>query len=443
MIQKTFSAFIFAIVAILIFAPNVLATEIVSPAETMQGTSIVIDVPAENFKSISGTLDGQNLLFGRISRSPDETEYITRAEFLELMFLNNDFGETGVPRLAHAEDSQPFPDVNLESPYYEYIAKAKNLGIVSGYEDGNFYPHALITRGQAAKMLVEAFSPAPAPTETAAFPDVDEEHVFFNYINDAVSAKWFKGYPDGLMRPDRNINFLEANIVVGRAAIPELFTENGEKDYFRAYAGIHRLTSPGVKQISLTAVNTDGTESKLTKDIVINKRPVRTVSFTLPKEDTDLFGDDPQAKTWDAVYGALANPTTESLWDGPFIVPARGEITLGFGDVLYINGVYSGSHFGIDYANNEGTPVSAANTGRVTLAEYTPAFGNTVVIDHGMNVFTMYLHMSELKVFANDTVEKGDLIGLMGSTGISSGDHLHYTMFIGDVIVDSEPWTGL
>jgi len=473
MIKKTFSAIVCVAVTTLLFAPNALAAEIIAPTEAVQGSSIIIDVPAEDFNSVSGSLDGHELKFYKIGRKPADEESITRAEFLELMFLNNDFGETGVPRLAHAEDRQPFPDVNIESPYFEYIAKAKNLGIVSGYEDGYFRPHALITRGQAAKMLVEAFKPHPAPTTATPFPDVPAGHVFQNHIADSVSSGWFKGYPDGLMRPDRNINFLEAGIVIRRAAIPELFTDNGEKDYFRAFAGIHRTTAPGIKQITLTAATdpsfSDVPESDfissqtpestpdetstitfapppppppqiLTKEITVTKRAVRTVRFSLSKEKTDLFGEDPQAKTWAAVDAARQNPTAEQLWEGAFIQPAEGRITLGFGDVLYINGVYSGSHFGIDYANNAGTPIRAANAGRITLAEYTPAFGNTVVIDHGLNVFTMYLHLSELQTAKDAIVQKGDTIGLMGTTGISSGDHLHYTLFIGDVIVDSDPW---
>lgn len=471
---------------IVFFAPNALAAEIIAPAEVLQGSTIIIEVPGEDFTSVSGSLDGHDLKFYKITRKPAETESITRAEFLELMFLNNDFGETGVPRLAHAEDRQPFPDVAVESPYYEYISRAKNLGIISGYEDGYFRPHALITRGQAAKMLVEAFKPPPAPSTATPFPDVPAGHVFQGYIADSVSSGWFKGYPDGLMRPDRNINFLEAGIVIRRAAIPEKFADNGEKEYFRAYAGVHRTTAPGIKQITITAstdpTHTDIPESTytattdipesdfiattfaptaessdpeepstltfapppppkiLTKEITVTKRPVRVVRFSLSKEKTDLFGDDAQTKTWAAVDAARLNPATEQLWDGAFIRPTTGEITLGFGDVLYINGAYSGSHFGIDYVNNAGTPIRAANAGRVTLAEYTPAFGNTVVIDHGRNVFTMYLHMSELKTVKDAVVQKGDEIGLMGTTGISSGDHLHYTMFIGDVIVDSDPW---
>jgi murein DD-endopeptidase MepM/ murein hydrolase activator NlpD len=68
------------------------------------------------------------------------------------------------------------------------------------------------------------------------------------------------------------------------------------------------------------------------------------------------------------------------------------------------------------------------------------SYGNTIVIDHGQNVFTMYLHMSSLVANEGDRVKKGHLIGHMGSTGIATGSHLHFNHFIGDVIVDSGEW---
>ncbi len=437
---KQFKLIILAVLLSFVFGSNALATNINTVIEVEQGQAFTVELPAEDFTSITGNFDGHEIKFFKIQRLPDPEEPITRAEFLEMMFLNNDFGEVGVPRVAHAEDPNPFPDVDMANPYYEYILKAKQLGIVSGYEDGNFYPYNLITRGQAAKMLVEAFKPAPTEVQTALFADVSTDHRFFNYINDAVAVEWFKGYPDGLMRPDRNINFLEAEIVVKRAAIPENFTPLKEKPYFKAYTAPHRTVAPGIKTLNVEMESKNYGKNTESKQINVLKRAVRTVRFSLDKEDTDLFGDDAQTKTWNAVYSAIANPTSTQLWEDSFIIPTKGEITLGFGDVLYINGAYSGSHFGIDYANQSGTEIRAANSGRVTLAEYTPAFGNTVVIDHGMNIFTMYLHMSELKVSKYDMVKKEDVIGLMGSTGISSGSHLHYTQFVGDVIVDSDQW---
>lgn len=416
------------------FAADLKASEIYVKNEALQGETITVEIPAHDISGISGKLDGRELMFNKILRLPNLEEPISRAEFLELIFLNHDFGDVETSRVPD------FPDVNEESPYYVYIKKARALNIINGYMDGKFHPFAPITRGQAAKILVEAFDPPPVLEKSVLFADVPDSHRFFNYINDAVGIKWFRGYPDGLMRPDRNINFSEADIVIKRAALPEFFTPLGEKPYYKAYAGINRLVAPGIKTLEVTISSPFYDTENRQVGINVLQRPVPVVKFSLPKEKTDLFADDAQEKTWNAIYASMANPSNIQLWEGEFRIPTSGEITLGFGDKLYINGAYSGSHFGIDYANKGGTEIYAANSGKIVLAEYTPSFGNTVVIDHGLNIFTMYLHMSELKTTENDNVKKGDLIGLMGSTGISSGDHLHYTHFIGDVIVDPDQW---
>jgi len=489
-----------AIIGFMVPINTTFATEIYVADSAMQGSTLKIEIPAYDISKISGSFEDNPVLFYKINRLPKPAETISRAEFLEMMFLNHDFGEVDYSEV------EEFPDVDEESEYYEYIMKAAALGIINGYEDGKFHPFRAVTRGQIAKILVNAFAnskvarvkvssttnvevppipedftktethatpapnttaiptPTPIPTSTATsspsqtsaenqtpstdlsppstptFPDVPQNHRFYNYINQSVSAAWFKGYPDGYMRPDRHINYSEAEIVITRAALPPEFTQLGEKPYYLAYTGIDRKLPTGVYNLSLIIKSPHyDNESKIIP-INVTTRDVPTIRFSLSKEKTDLFGKDAQDKTWNAVYGALSNPIPTQLWEGKFIVPTTGEITLGFGDKLYINGVYSGSHFGIDYANNLGTPIYASNQGIITLSEYTPAFGNTVVIDHGHNIFTMYIHMSELKAEKGAQVNKGDLIGLMGSTGISTGSHLHFTQFIGDVIVNSDEW---
>lgn len=459
------------LIVLTIPANTVFAAEVYVADQTTQGSTLKIEIPANDIAKINGDFEGEPVLFFKTERVPEPAETISRAEFLEMMFLNHNFGEVDFSEM------DEFPDVAKDNPYYEYVMKAAALRIINGYDDGKFRPYTPVTRGQIAKILVNAFaqqkvarvkvsstedfeippipdgfvgtekSPttttelsAPTPVPTITFPDVPPNHRFYSFINQSVQAAWFKGYPDGFMRPDRHINYSEAEIVIKRAALPSKFTPLNEKPYYLAYAGIDRKLATGTHNLSLLIRTPNDTTENKTVSINVTKRDVPVIRFSLPKSKTDLFGDDAQDKTWTAVYGALANPSTIQLWNGKFTLPTNGEITLGFGDQLYINGAYSGSHFGIDYANNEGTPIYAPNNGIITLAEYTPAFGNTIVIDHGLNVFTMYLHMSELKTVKGTQVNQGDLIGLMGSTGLSSGPHLHYTQFIGETIVDSDPW---
>ncbi|NLW78974.1 MAG: M23 family metallopeptidase [Ruminococcaceae bacterium] len=128
----------------------------------------------------------------------------------------------------------------------------------------------------------------------------------------------------------------------------------------------------------------------------------------------------------------------ERYWEGAFIRPAEGGwISTEFGTIRYTNGDYSNSrsHYGMDIAVAEGTPVVAPNNGRVVLAEYLLNTGNTIVIEHGGGLKSYYYHLSALDVELGDMVEKGQLIGAVGSTGYSTGAHLHYEMRIGDQAV--------
>lgn len=129
-------------------------------------------------------------------------------------------------------------------------------------------------------------------------------------------------------------------------------------------------------------------------------------------------------------------------WTGFFQLPTEGVITTLFGQGRSYNGGPVGSfHTGTDYANELGTPVHAAAAGRVSFAEAMPIRGNSVVIDHGAGVKTGYHHLSSIEVEVGQLVEAGDLIGLMGSTGLSTGSHLHWEVSVWGVNVDPGSWT--
>jgi hypothetical protein len=433
--------FVLIFLIIVLACDDVYAINIYMPDEVVQGSTLELLIPKGDITEIYGTFDGRDIKFFKIQKEPNWDEKITRAEFLKLMFENYDFGEID------SSEAVQFPDVPKTNPFYEYIQKASALDIIHGYEDGYFKPYTPITRGQTAKILVRAFDP---PNENfngfKVFTDVPKNHRFYEYINRAIKIGYFKGYPDGLMRPDRNINYDEAEIIIRRAISAKLgtnllkeFKNISSKSYFHAFIGIHRLSVPGNKILNINYVTASDTEN-ISKEIKVLKRDFPIQSFTLPETKTKLLGKEEQNNTWSVINNAKKTTSTEKLWNGPFIIPTEGTITLGFGDKVYINGVFSGSHFGIDYANKEGTKIYASNSGKVVLAEETISYGNTIIIDHGQNIFTMYLHMSELKVRKGDFVDKGDLIGLMGETGVATGPHLHFNHFVGDVIVDSQEW---
>lgn len=126
------------------------------------------------------------------------------------------------------------------------------------------------------------------------------------------------------------------------------------------------------------------------------------------------------------------------LWEGNFLQPCQGRISTEFGVIRYVNREEVGRHSGLDIAANYHTPIKASNNGVVTLAMPLNVTGNTVIIDHGCNIFSIYYHMQDIYLSEGSEVKKGDIIGTVGSTGFSTGPHLHWTMSLGSTVVN--PW---
>ncbi|MCP3874518.1 MAG: M23 family metallopeptidase [Desulfobacteraceae bacterium] len=97
-------------------------------------------------------------------------------------------------------------------------------------------------------------------------------------------------------------------------------------------------------------------------------------------------------------------------------------------------------HLGLDLASTSNSPVKAANSGRVIFAESIGIFGNTVIIDHGFGLSSLYAHLNQISVNNGDRVNKGDDIGFTGFTGLAGGDHLHFSMIVHNVFVNPVEW---
>jgi Peptidase family M23 len=135
--------------------------------------------------------------------------------------------------------------------------------------------------------------------------------------------------------------------------------------------------------------------------------------------------------------------TPEWLGDGPFMAPHPVKPWPNFGQRRVTNNVLSSVHSGIDLPVPYGEPIRATNRGRVVMASPLYLSGLTVVIDHGLGVFSFYCHLSKLDVRRGDLVGKGAVIGACGSTGRSTGPHLHWSMRVGDGRVDPYAMLGL
>jgi murein DD-endopeptidase MepM/ murein hydrolase activator NlpD len=141
------------------------------------------------------------------------------------------------------------------------------------------------------------------------------------------------------------------------------------------------------------------------------------------------------------VQGIITRRRDEQLWAGTFAMPAEGRITSPFGTYRTFSTGGEERHLGVDIANKEGTPIRAANRGEVMLAEGLIVRGNAVIVDHGRGVFSIYNHLAAVAVDPGQPVEKGQVIGYMGSTGLATGSHVHWEIRVFKWVVDPLQWT--
>jgi hypothetical protein len=142
---------------------------------------------------------------------------------------------------------------------------------------------------------------------------------------------------------------------------------------------------------------------------------------------------------------AIYEGVTDRRWKQGWLIPLElgGEIFISgyFGEERSFNGGPRGGHHGgTDIAAPRGTEVRVTNHGTVALAERVRNRGNLVVVDHGAGIFSCYGHMDALRVLAGDVLNQGDIVGIVGSTGLSTGPHLHWEMAVGGIVVDGLRW---
>ncbi|HOW23353.1 MAG TPA: M23 family metallopeptidase [Sedimentibacter sp.] len=202
---------------------------------------------------------------------------------------------------------------------------------------------------------------------------------------------------------------------------------------------IDLYTQPG--EYKVRALVNEGRENEYTleKTLTISQRSFKTQYLTVSEEMNETHNDNAAIYEFaQLVKPARTVSAKEKLWEGKFIMPVEGELTTDFAEIRYVNNEPSSSrHSGLDLAAPKGTPVLAPNKGIVTFAmEGLLSPGNTIVIDHGMGLFTSYYHLDTINVEKGDEVKKGDIIGTVGSTGFSTGPHLHYAVSIYNTYVN-------
>jgi murein DD-endopeptidase MepM/ murein hydrolase activator NlpD len=209
------------------------------------------------------------------------------------------------------------------------------------------------------------------------------------------------------------------------------------------FAAVDTEDPVGAQTLKVDVLLPNGTKATLTDTITVIKTAwtVDSIDFT-EAQTTDLLDPKVVNDELALLKGVYAKVTPEKLWDSSWQLPVDGPLTARFGEQRSINGgPASGHHGGTDLAAITGTAVVATNRGRVVLAQKLNVRGNMVVIDHGGGLFSGYSHLSTFHVAEGQLVEAGDVIGEVGTTGLSTGPHLHWEMASNGILLDALRFT--
>lgn len=212
---------------------------------------------------------------------------------------------------------------------------------------------------------------------------------------------------------------------------------NGSSAY--ALFGIDLGTKTGSHPLEITVERPDHPAESFSRPLLVEKRDFPSVRLDVAAE---MVAPPPQEqerirREQELIAAVLGLVSPLWLADGPFISPLGAyEPDPNFGQQRIYNKTVTSTHAGVDIGAPGGTPAVASNAGRVVLASNLYFSGSTVIIDHGLGVFTYCGHFSKILVKRGDLVKKGDVIALVGSTGRSTGPHLHWSVRIGPSRVD-------
>ncbi len=206
-----------------------------------------------------------------------------------------------------------------------------------------------------------------------------------------------------------------------------IFFPVGQHHVWYGLAGVDVDAAPGNDKLELEATMADGRVVRAVREIKVSPSSYKTEKLRVP----DRFVQ-PDAQTLkriaadkEAKQQAFSHQIASPEWLGSFEPPVDTTVSEGFGTRRTFNGKLASVHRGLDYHAKEGTPVRASNAGTVVLAQDLFYEGNCVIIDHGQQFMTLYMHLSQIQVTPGETVKQGQPIGLSGATGRATGPHLH------------------
>jgi murein DD-endopeptidase MepM/ murein hydrolase activator NlpD len=229
---------------------------------------------------------------------------------------------------------------------------------------------------------------------------------------------------------------LGAGGTIFRKSFP--FFQDADGGGWQGLIGIDPDAAPGIYRMRIRGNGADGTavegedvlrvRSKVfpTRRLTVEERYV-----TPPAETEERIRMESQR-----VEEIFSKVTPLRIWRGPFVAPVPAPPTSSFGRRTILNGKLRSPHWGTDFTADTGTPVMAPNSGRIVLAADLYFSGNTIIIDHGLGLYSYLAHLSRIGVHEGDEVQAGSQVGRVGATGRVTGPHLHWTVRLNGVRVD-------
>ena len=211
------------------------------------------------------------------------------------------------------------------------------------------------------------------------------------------------------------------------------FHYDEHRQTWRALVGVDLDTKPGAYRLDIRHDAQTGhtqTVQVAPKQFLVRRLRVPAEFVEPPPQALEQIARDSAALA--AAYARVS----PKKWNGSFVLPVDGKPTSNFGTRSYYNGEPRAPHAGVDFMGAPGTPVRAANHGEVIVASPMYFTGNTIVIDYGERLVSVFAHLSELRAKTGDTVEPNTIVGLVGSTGRVTGPHLHWSVRLNGKRVD-------
>jgi murein DD-endopeptidase MepM/ murein hydrolase activator NlpD len=257
-----------------------------------------------------------------------------------------------------------------------------------------------------------------------------------------------------------------STITVGEQTYPGYVVDPEDPTLHLAFFAVSDTQKKGTR-VYIQTIDPAGNDAQRQLKVNIRKRRFRNDRINLSKrwlqsKVPDFAGEpgfDPEASlldqylyinrnirqaNYDQISGVTANSTDRLLWSGSFMRLPKSATRARFGDRrTYRYGkrnVDKQRHLGFDLASVSNAKVPAANSGTVSFSGDIGIYGKTVIIDHGFGVFSLYSHLSSISAQPGQEVNRGDIIGRTGTTGLAGGDHLHFSMLVHQTFVSPVEW---